>query len=157
LIDQADLLDAFQRWSGDRSRPLAQVLVDRGALMEEDRATLDGLVRRHIEKHGGSTERSLGAVAAPRALLTGLRRVGDREIEASLVHVCARSDGDPSSPEHLVVTKTGSQPDPEATTDWGLGQSTSAGGRFHILRPHARGGIGMVSVALDAELHREVA
>ena len=49
--------------------------------------------------------------------------------------------------------------DLEETADCtpGLGQPSSAGTRFRVLRPHARGGIGTVSVALDAELNREVA
>src|SRR5262249_15657522 len=46
--------------------------------------------------------------------------------------------------------------DPEATLTYSEGPP-AAGSRFSILRPHARGGLGQVSVALDSQRNREVA
>ena len=49
------------------------------------------------------------------------------------------------------------RPIPTAPASYSVGTATSDGLRFRVLRPHARGGLGAVFVALDTELHREVA
>ena len=87
LIDQGQLVAAFQAWTRDKARPLADHLVARGDLDADDRAAVEALVALHLKKHGGDAEQSLAAVPAGRSTRESLARLGDPEIEATLAHV----------------------------------------------------------------------
>src|SRR5438046_2812371 len=89
LINQVQLVAAFQAWTLDKSRTLADHLESRGDLTAAKRALLEGLAAVHLEAHGGDVEQSLAAVSAGKSTRESLARLGDPEIEATLGRVAS--------------------------------------------------------------------
>ena len=152
LIEQDQLMNAFRTWTLDRSRTLGDHLEALGNLSPGKRALLEALTAVHLETHGGDVEKSLAAVPAGRAAKAGLARLGEPELEATIARIGRVRMG-----RAIGTDDDGGSDDPESTAGLSVGASTSDGQRFRMLRPHARGGLGSVFVALDAELKREVA
>ncbi len=144
LIDQGQLVAAFESWSRDGDRPLAEHLAVRGVLDPEQRAAVEAMVDLHLKKHAGDAERSLAAIPASRSTRESLARIALAETEGSVESV----DLAPTLPSDGSVGPA---------AGFTVGSPTSDCERFRILRTHAKGGLGIVSVALDTQLHREVA
>ena len=147
FVDRTGLLDAFNIWVADKSKPIGRILVDRGALSANRLTLLEGLVEEHLKEHGGDPEHSLAILSSIGSVRDDLAKLGDPDLAYSLGHVSvARSPG-PTPPD-----------DPSVTALWtGDAVAVAASARYRVLRQHARGGLGVVSVALDEQLNREVA
>jgi polyhydroxyalkanoate synthesis regulator phasin len=76
LIDQGALVAAFQAWTRDKARSLADQLVARGDLDAEARSGLEAIVALHVKKHG-DVEHSLAAVPANRSTRASLAALGE--------------------------------------------------------------------------------
>jgi hypothetical protein len=125
-----------------KHRALGRILVEQGALAPLRHELLERLVDEHLAVSDSETERSLAAVNGLAAVLAEPTAPAGLDVEPTLSRV------DPS----------GSAPldNADASQNY-AGNPGGAVTRFSVLRPFARGGLGLVSVAMDYELNREVA
>ena len=91
LIDQGGLVGAFQAWSRDKGRGLAEILVYRGDLDADDRSAVDALVASYLRKHGGDPEKSLASIGAGSSALEQLAAAGETDLEATLARIVMAS------------------------------------------------------------------
>jgi serine/threonine-protein kinase len=152
FLTRDQLIAGMQAWVENKSRPLDEHLLSAGAISPEIVQLLQPLVAAHIRQHGGDAEQSLAAISSVAEIKRELLQISDSDLTISVQRLRSNSEGS-NSDDATLPPRSPSPSDPAST----IGVPSSAGSRFHILRPHARGGLGEVFVARDTELGREVA
>jgi tetratricopeptide (TPR) repeat protein/tRNA A-37 threonylcarbamoyl transferase component Bud32 len=141
FIRRDDLIAAMNAWVLAKDKSLGAILRDSGRIAADEQRLLDDLVGRHVQKHGNDAQKSLAAVSAVHGVEPDLHAIADADVQASLAH----------------VTPVAGTTDPDVTASYTRSSAQPANVRFRKLRYHDAGGLGVVSVAEDMELHREVA
>lgn len=134
LIEMRQFVDACTLWGSRKDSSIADILVEQGWLLAEDRQHVDYLLKRRMQKAGGDVKKSLSGMSDE--VKVALESIDDRDIRDSLDGV--RQDERISTSIEISPT---ARPD-DRITRRGL---------------HSSGGIGHVWLAHDKVLDREIA
>ena len=140
IIDRTALVTAFNTWVKSKSQPISATLTELNLLSDHLRELLDALVEEGLRLHGGSPEKCLAALSTIGSIREELEEIGDDDLHATLGHLPAETTQPSHRGQQSAVTA-----------------SPQTDGRFRVIKVHAKGGLGQVSVAVDQELSREVA
>lgn len=141
FVSRDDLIAATSRWVLDKQQPLSEVFVEQGMITRDESDVIEGVVRKHLERNHDDPRQSLRSIEAFEAIRSTLGDLADKEIRTSVEYQTVATP-------HV---------DPYRTQGPGRTEWAEHSGRFTVLRLHQKGGLGRVSIALDEELHREIA
>ena len=134
LITMRQFVDACTLWGSRKETSLADILVEQGWLIEDDRDHVEYLLKRRVEKAGGDVRKSLSGM--PDGLKSALESLGDEDIQQSLGGVAQ---------------------EPRFTTSIQISPTDTPDERITRRGLHSTGGIGHVWLAHDKVLDREIA
>jgi serine/threonine-protein kinase len=162
FISRDQFLTGMSAWAGGKATSLGDALIELGTMTPERRDVLEALVDAHVQAHDHSPQKSLAVLGPLGDLGEQLRELGAAELTASLAAAdqtteVAHLAGPAASPGSLAETIPLAADVSQYDARLLVGAPSSGGRRFVILREHAQGGLGRVSVARDQELNREVA
>ncbi|TWU21922.1 protein kinase domain-containing protein [Bythopirellula polymerisocia] len=141
FVSRDDLIAATSRWILDKETPLSEVFVEQGMLSREESQLIDGVVRKHLERNGDDPRQSLKSLEAFEAVRATLKGIDDTDVKGTVEFDTLAT---PSTDQYTTLAPVTSE----------IADSKQ---RFTFLRVHQKGGLGCVSIALDEELHREIA
>lgn len=164
LLSQRDLLSALQIWSQDSSETLDGVMLRHGFI---EQAGFE-LLQSSLDASANADDNTAAGVGTEDLdiLLTQVEELGDPNLTASIHSLISHSAAEQTLASRDVPHQTLLDRDSANSaegTEKGTAKKdqsslrTSSPPRYHVIKPHARGGLGEVSLALDAELNRQVA
>jgi tetratricopeptide (TPR) repeat protein/tRNA A-37 threonylcarbamoyl transferase component Bud32 len=137
FITRDALIASMGVWVLEKHRTIGEILVEQNALGLKERDALEAMLVCRLAKHGDDPARSLAALSSAESIAADLQQaLADPEVQASIGHV-------PVDPHATRAPETVDYIPPHI--------------RYRKVRDHAKGGLGIVYVALDGELKREVA
>src|SRR5437867_3714808 len=99
LIDQAQLLTAFETWSHAKDRSMVEILVGAGVLDKPGRTLLEGLIARYPEHQDGGPEESQVSRVAGYPERAGVAPLGEPGLSATVAQAVSVSQEGGDDPD----------------------------------------------------------
>lgn len=149
FVDRQQFQEATRSWRSDTSQPVSEILLNNQSISEEDHKLLRRLTDKCVSNHQGDPTSSLKSLAEFESFAAELQDAGNVSLDDTVSMLMGDRSSDTSAP---------TEPLPASARLAMRREQLGAGAnRYQIIRPHARGGLGEVSIAKDLELNRDVA